>query len=191
MLKELTDPTYRMLGNQGLGLKWRAHPLALAIARISLQNVDYRNEQRLKHRQTLYDALEAVPGVRPATAYPKAQEGGFYGGLRWFYIPEELDGLPRDKYLGALKAEGVPVSLRRDYCEHLRPLFQRGFDLYGHNRGPIGPDAYDYKAGDFPVAEDVIERLFYMPAYIEPAPGLIDQIIAAFAKVSAAYETLF
>ena len=190
MLDELTDPTYRMLGNQGLGLKWRAHPLALAIGLISLRNVDYRNTQRLKHRDTLYRALAGVPGVHPPIAYEKAEEGGFYGGLRMLYAPEELGGLPAVAYMEALKAEGVRASLRRDGCEHMRPLVQRGFDLYGHGRGPIGPDAYDYHAGDLPVAEDVVRRLFSLPAYIEPAEGLIEQIIAAFTKVSAAYESL-
>jgi dTDP-4-amino-4,6-dideoxygalactose transaminase len=66
IVQELTNPVYRMLGNQGLGLKWRAHPLALAIARISLRNLDYRNKRRLQHREALYQALEEVPGVHPS-----------------------------------------------------------------------------------------------------------------------------
>ena len=111
-------------------------------------------------------------------------------GCALLYAPEELGGLPVATYVDALKAEGVPVSQRRDYCEHLRPLIQQGFDLYGHNRGPIGPDAYDHHTGDLPVAEDVVKRLFFLPAYIEPVEGVIEQIVAAFAKVSAEYEAL-
>jgi perosamine synthetase len=188
--QELTNPAYRMLGNQGLGLKWRAHPLALAIARISLQNLDYRNECRLGFRQQLYQALEGVPGVRIPKSYPKAQDGGFYGGLMLFYEPQELDGLAVDRYLAALRAEGVHVGVRRDVPEHLRPLFQQGFDLWGHGRGPIGPGAYDYKPGDFPAAEDLCGRIMYLPAYIEPADGLLGQIVAAFRKVAALHASI-
>jgi perosamine synthetase len=190
IVEELTNPVYRMLGNQGLGLKWRAHPLALAIARISLQDLDYRNQLRLQHRQTLYEALEDVPGVRTPKAYPKAQDGGFYGGLSLFYVPQELDGLPFKDYLSALRAEGAPVHPRRDRPEHLRPLFQRGFDVYGHGRGPIGPGSYDYKPGDFPVAEDLAGRSMSIPAYIEPADGLLEQIIAAFRKVAVLHQSI-
>jgi dTDP-4-amino-4,6-dideoxygalactose transaminase len=184
IVQELTNPVYRMLGNQGLGLKWRAHPLALAIARISLRNLDYRSERRSQHREVLYQALEEVPGVRPPRSYPKAQDGGFYGGLGLFYVPEELDGLAFSQYLAALRAEAVPVRPRRDPPEHLRTLFQRGFDLYGHGRGPIGPGAFDYKPGDFPVAEALHGRMMTVPAYIDPPDGLLEQIIAAFRKVA-------
>ncbi len=184
---ELTNPAYRMLGNQGLGLKWRAHPLALAIALISLRNVGYRNERRWEHRRTLYKALEGVPGVRIPRPYPKAQDGGFYGGLILFYAPDDLGGLAPDQYMAALRAEGVPLSLRRDGPEHLRPLIQRGFDLYGHGRGPIASGSYNYKVGDLPVAEDLCGRIMFVPAYIDPPEGLLDQIAAAFRKVGAFY----
>jgi perosamine synthetase len=187
---ELTNPTYRMLGNQGLGLKWRAHPLALAIARTSMQTLGYRHERQLQHRQTLYQGLADVPGVRIPKAYPKAEEGGFHAGLRVFYVPEALGGLPLARYLEALRAEGVPAVARRDGPEHLRPLFQRGFDLYGHGRGPIGPGTCHDQRGDLPVAESLIERMLFLPAYVDPPEGLLEQIVAAFGKVARLHVSL-
>jgi len=187
---ELTNPLYRMLGNQGLGLKWRAHPLALAIARISLADLDDRNQRRMKHRRTLYEGLRDVPGVRVPRSYPKAEDGGFYGGLLLIYEPDQMGGLPAPSYYQALRAEGVPLSVRRDPPEHLRPLFQRGFDLYGGGRGPIGPGSYDYRVGDFPIAESLAGRMCYLPAYIDPPDGLLDQILAAFRKVAKGYASL-
>jgi len=189
--QELTNPLYRMLGNQGLGLKWRAHPFEMALGLISLRTLDYRNERRLENRRILYEGLRGVPGVRLPEPYPKAQDGGFYGGLHLFYAPEQLDGLAPEKYVAALQAEGVPVSGFRDRPEHLRPLIQRGFDLYGHNRGPIPPGTYNYKKGDFPVTEALLGGLaLRLPAYIEPVPGLLEQIIAAFGKVAENYKSL-
>jgi len=188
---ELTNPNYRMLGNQGLGLKWRAHPFTMALGLISMKTMDYRNERRLENRRILYEGLQDVPGVRIPKSYPKAQDGGFYGGLPLFYAPEQLDGLPAKKYLAALQAEGVPVAGYRDRPEHLRPLIQRGFDIYGHGRGPIPPGTYNYKRGDFPVTEALLGGgAMRVPAYIEPPQGLLDQIIHAFEKVAANYESL-
>ncbi len=189
--QELSNPAYRMLGNQGLGLKWRAHPFAMALGLVSMKSLDYRNERRLANRAKLHEGLAGVPGVRVPKSYPKAGDGGFYGGLRVFYAPEQLGGLAPDKYLAALKAEGVPVSGYRDQPEHLRPLIQRGFDLYGHNRGPIPPGTYNYKKGDFPVTEALLGGLaLRLPAYIEPAEGVLEQIIVAFRKVGENYRSL-
>lgn len=189
--EELTNPQYRMLGNQGLGLKWRAHPFTMALGLISMDSVEYRNERRLHYREQLYDALRDVPGVRLPESYPKAQDGGFYGGLRMFYAAEQLGGLSSDKYMKALQAEGVPVTRYRDQPEHMRPLIQRGFDLYGGGRGPILPGTYSYKKGDFPVTEALVGgQLMRLPAYVEPADGVIEQIVAGYKKVAEGYESL-
>ena len=191
MADELTNPNYRMLGSQGLGLKWRAHPFTMALGLISMQSVDYRNEKRLENRAKLYTGLEGVPGTRIPKSYAKASDGGFYGGLRMFYAPEQLGGLAPDKYIEALRAEGVPVRRYRDQPEHMRALIQRGFDVYGHGRGPIGPGTYSYKRGDFPVTEALLGgQATVLPAYVEPADGAIDQIIAGYKKVAAGYREL-
>lgn len=191
IVEELTNPNYRMLGNQGLGLKWRAHPFEMALGLISMESLNYRNEQRLANRHVLYDGLRDVPGVRIPKSYAKAQDGGFYGGLRLLYAPEQLGGLTPDKYIAALQAEGVLVGGYRDQPEHLRALIQRGFDLYGHGRGPIPPGTYNYKRGDFPVTEALLGgQMLRIPAYIEPPDGLLRQIITAFKKVAANYKFL-
>lgn len=189
MEDELTNPVYRAIGRQGLGLKWRPHPLAMALARISLQSADYRSDRRLEHREELYGGLAGVPGIRPSKSYAKAQDGGFYGGYRVIYVPEELGGLDAQAYQKALRAEGVPISFYRDAPEHLRYIIKQGYDLWGHNRGPIPPGTYDYKVGDLPVTEAMLleGRAMRVKPYIEPAPGLLDQIIAGFRKVGAWY----
>jgi dTDP-4-amino-4,6-dideoxygalactose transaminase len=188
---ELTNPVYAMLGRQGLGLKWRAHPVAMALARISLQSVDYRSEQRATYRARLFAALEEIPGITPAKSYAKAEDGGFYGGYRVFYEEDELNGVEPEMYREAMRAEGVNLRFYRDDPEHLRPLIKQGFDLYGHDRGPVGPGAYDHQVGDLPVTEEMLlgGRVMRFGPYIEPAEGLIDQTITAFEKVSTWYQS--
>lgn len=197
--EELTLPEYAELDSEVLGLKYRAHPLALALAKVALKSLDYRNERKNAFRQKLFEALEEIPGVRPVRSYPKAKPAGFYGGLKLIYEPEELGGLPVEKYVAALRAEGVPIGHTYGYggtLEHLRTIFRKGFDLWGYGRGPLGgefmglPPFQGYKPGDFPVAESLAGRILTIPAYIEPKEGFLEQVIKAFEKVAAHHKEL-
>ncbi len=95
----------------------------------------------------------------------------------------------------AMKAEGVPISTGGiGRLEYLRTIFTRGFDLWGHGRGPLGgefcglPPFNVYKRGDFPVSESVMGKVLTLPAYIDPKEGFLDQYIEAFRKVTKNYN---
>lgn len=197
ILEELTNPAYRDLDSEVLGLKWRAHPLALAIAKVALRSLEYRNQRRLENQGKIFAALRELPGLEPVHFYPKAKPAGFYGGLKVIYHPEELGGLPAGKFVEAVRAEGAPISGPGiGHLEHLRTIFTRGFDLWGRGRGPLGgefcglPPFKRYKKGDFPVAEGLANRVLTLPAYIEPKEGFLEQYVEAFRKVVANYKSL-
>lgn len=188
--EELTMPELADLDPEVLGLKYRAHPLALAIARVSLDSLESRCQRRMENRATLFDRLEALPGIRPVETYDKSDSAGFYGGLRVIYEPEELDGLPVDTFIEALEAEGAPLHAHGfPYLEHQRTIFAEGFDLWADDSGPIGGEfcglpAYEpYEEGDFPVTEDLDDRVLALPSYIDPVDGFLDQYARAFEKV--------
>ena len=61
LTEELTNPEYRKLGRQALGIKSRALPLALAIAKVSLSTLEYRNQRREANRKKVFDALNELP----------------------------------------------------------------------------------------------------------------------------------
>ncbi len=197
--EELTNPEYRGLESEVLGLKWRAHPLALALAMVSLKSLEYRNQRRIENRKKLFDALRDIPGVEPVHTYKKSKPAGFYAGLRVIYYPEKLGGLSAKKFVEAMRAEGAPMTKGGygvDQLEHLRIIFTRGFDLWGHSRGPLRdeflglPPFKVYKKGDFPVAESIVDKVLTLPAYIEPKEGFLKQYIEAFKKVTANYKFL-
>jgi dTDP-4-amino-4,6-dideoxygalactose transaminase len=190
IMKELTNPEYRRLDPEVLGLKWRAHPLALALAKVSLSTLEYRNKCKIENRERIFKALRGLPGLEPLRDYEKAKPAGFYGGLKIMYHPEQLDGLHINKFVEALKAEGAPISATRLTLEHLRSIFTRGFDLWGHDRGPLGRYFKVYKRGDFPVAESYADKVLTIPAYIETKEGFLDQYIEAFNKVTSNYGSL-
>jgi perosamine synthetase len=195
--QELTNPAYRMFEPEVLGLKWRAHPLALAIAKVSLDTLDDRIAQSARYREEILKVLHELPGLEPEHAYPKARRVHLYGGLAVIYHPEELGGLPADRFVQALKAEGAPANGPGfDHLQHLKPLYQRGFDLWGHGRGPLGgpfvglPPFKPYRKGDFPVAEDLHQRVFTIPSYVEPREDFVRQLSDAFVKVVSNHKAL-
>jgi len=203
IVSEITIPEYRGLDSEVLGLKYRAHPIALAIALVSLKTLPYRMKKAIENRGKLFNGLRNIPGIEPVKSYPKAKWHGLYGGWQIIYHPEELDNLSPEKFKVALKAEGVPLRghgwASGHLGEHLRTIFIRGFDLWGRGRGPLDtlhsfmglPPFKPYKKGDLPITEDLATRVFTIPPYIEPEEGLIEQIIEAFKKVVDNYKKLF
>lgn len=185
--EELTREPYRHLDFEALGWKWRAHPLALALAQVSLKGLDDRARRLTEHRERFFAGLEDLPAIEPVRNYPKAAGAELYDGLRLVYHPDRLDGLPTARLAEALKAEGVPIKgVGFNYLEHLRYIYNGEYDLWGRGRGRLPK----YVRGDFPVSEDLHTRVLRLPAWIEPAEGLIEQMIAAFHKVAANAQAL-
>jgi dTDP-4-amino-4,6-dideoxygalactose transaminase len=195
--EEFTNPEYKMLDNEVLGKKNRAYPPALAVARVSMESLDYRNERRTAYRNEIAERLDSIPGVRAADTYQKSNDGGLYGGMRVVYEPDELDGLAVDRWMDAVEAEGVSLDGPGfSYMEHRRNIMQRGFDLWGQDRGPLGgewcglSEFEGYDEGDFPVAEDIDERTFRLPTYIDPEDGHLNDVVTAFRKVADCHGQL-
>jgi len=188
--EELSDRELRSLAPTNSGIKFRAHPWAMAAALVLMESLDERNEKRRRYRDRLYEELSDVPGVEPLQDHPKALPAGFHGGLQLLYRPDELGGLPRQEFIDAVAAEGVAISpINPSYRTHRLPLFAEGHDIYGRG-GPLTGDYPGYPAGSLPVTEDVYERLFSMPAFIEAPPRYAEQAVLAIRKVAARYSTL-
>jgi len=194
---EFTLPEYTDLDSEVLGKKNRAYPPALAVADVSMDSLDYRNERRTAYRNEIAERLDEVPGVRAAATYDKSDDGGLYAGMALVYKPDELDGLSVDRWAEAVRAEGVSLGGPGfHYMEHERSIMTDGFDLWGEGRGPLGdewcglPEFEGYESGDFPVAEELDQRVFRLPTYIEPEAGYLDDVVAAFQKVADCHQQL-
>ena len=190
---ELTNPVYQKLEAQFLGWKWRAHPLPLALARISLRHLPYRIERFAATRDELVDKIKETPGFEIAHNYPKAKASEIYGGLRFLYNPDALDGLPAARFCEALRAEGLDVSFPAWRApEHLRSLYTQDLPgLWGEGHpGPANMPLPRYAEGDFPVAEGLNDRVIGISGWIEPAEGLIDQTATAIRKVVDQHKKL-
>ena len=190
---ELTNPVYSELDPQLLGWKWRAHPLAMAIGLISLENLPYRLEHFATNRESLFRRIEGLPGIRPVVNYPKAKGVELYGGIKFLYEEEELGGLSVDWFVEAMRAEGAPIGgPGLGHIEHLRSIYTKDMPgLWG--KGHVGPANIPlprYKEGDFPISEGIRKKVLSYSGHIEATDGFIEQFASAFRKVVIQHEKL-
>jgi len=184
--RDLITDKYKHLGNMGIGWKYRAHPLAVGIAKVQLARLNELNEKRGKIAQYWDEEFSKLPGIEPVYTYPKAKRGGYLGYLL-IYHAEKLGELPQEKFMAALQAEGVSATegfYKGDL--HLQSLFN-GFNFYGDRGCPFGCPHIDkvrkYEKGSLPVSESIGPKVFSLPVFTEPTNGLVEQYVDAFRKV--------
>lgn len=182
-LPALESETYRAFAGTSFGFKYRAHPLAMAIAREQLKKLDEVNQARGERFAYLMTALQEIPGIQATETLPGAQRGGYYG-WRVLYQPEELDGLPRERFVQALQAEGAQVHPCRYPLYHLTYYYGQGVHYLARN-GPQPRHRPVYRRGDLPVTEALHDRLLTLPVFTRAPLGVLDQYIEAFRKVVA------
>jgi len=185
---------FKELRNMGLGIKYRANPLGVAMARAQLKRLPELNERRLVWFDRLDRLLEPVKGAYPQKVYPKATRGGLllYTGC---IDPDEI-GAPVSAVLKALVAEGVgtqPTITPYGYgVMHLESLFN---DFpFGDLGGPwadLPPGARRGMApGSLPISERVHDTCFWLTTPVDPSAEWVEQIAEAFRKVASQGERL-
>ena len=207
---EKEELRYTHLPPMGLGVKFRAHPLAIGIASVQLKKLDALNASRRVFIQEISDGLREIPGVSPVVTYEGTESAGFYGfPIR--YHEEEMHGLPAPVFAEALRKEGVlannnpypllvgngvplfsdslPTNSNPYPLLHTLPLFTHGLDMYMNNRGPLrtvdkGGVFETYAAGDLPVTEQACSQLIFLPLLTKPIAGAASGILSAIRKVS-------
>jgi dTDP-4-amino-4,6-dideoxygalactose transaminase len=175
---------YRRYSKTAYGFKYRMHPLAAAIARIQLGRLDATNSVRNANVERMAGRLEKL-GI---DTY-RASEGVTRQHYEWVvrYRPERFSGVPVDRFVAALQAEGLKVSANRYARLHDQPLFRElaagGAELPPQLRAAAGRDRYDPTS--FPVANALVDNLIRVPVATEPAEELMDQYAGGFEKVAA------
>jgi perosamine synthetase len=191
--QEIKMPEHLPYIRTGLGLKYRMHPLAAAIARTQLRHLDERNEMRRRNLDHLTELLREIGGIEPPVTLPHVTRGGYYG-YKPRYVPEEMRGVDMELYMQALRAEGVQIKRPGSPPLHTQPVFdpeqtaktQIGFPwVCGEDDGieRCRPDGC-------PIADSVYPLLLSLPTFTLPAEELIDCYAAAFTKVHRHTEDL-
>jgi perosamine synthetase len=183
---DLQTSMYQRHQPLGTGMKFRAHPLGIGIAKVQFARLKQLNERRKAYVQEIEAGLAGTACLEPVTLYPGAERGGFYG-FPVHYHPEKLAGLPQPKFVQALRQGGVKVSDGYGLLHRL-PYFAEGFDLFGHNRGPLCGDWKGYREGDLPATERMQANLVFLPILSDPVAGAAREILNRIRRVIAGLQ---
>jgi len=181
---DLVTERYAAYQPLGLGMKFRSHPLAIGIAGVQLKRLAGLNAGRKRWVEMIEAGLADVPGLSPVRRYEGAETAGYYG-FPTLHDPSQMGGLSTERFVEALKAEGVRAGRSGYGLLHRLLLFEKGFDIFTRGRGPLCGDYPGYKEGDLPVSEEVHQRIVFLPTRTDPVEGLAEQHVAAIRKVAS------
>jgi perosamine synthetase len=168
-----------------VGFNYRMGEIEAAIASQQLKRLGQLIATRRERAEHLTDRLAALPSVKAPVVRPGVRHGYYVYAMRY---DAEAAGIPRDKFVAAVNAEGVPLF--KGYVEpiYLQPLYQRRI-AFGGDGFPFTYPGYRgevcYDRGICPVAERMhFDELIYTNVcHSATATSDIDDIFEAFAKV--------
>lgn len=167
-----------------IGGNFRMPELCAAVGRAQLRKLDTVNEWRTRNADVLRRELSDIPGLRVAPSQrlgngPGAEVPHLFVVL---YDAAKM-GLPREVFVAALRAEGVPVG-----TGYVRPMYAN--PTFRRNGGAA--DTQRYARGLCPVAERLLDEeflWFYHIAYASTEADMHD-IVRAVRKVATQRERL-
>jgi dTDP-4-amino-4,6-dideoxygalactose transaminase len=180
---DLVTERYQELQPYGLGMKFRAHPVGIGVAKVQLAKLEELNARRGAYIEAVEDGLRDIPGLEPVTVYEGARRGGYYG-FPTLYRSEDLGGIPRARFLEALQEQDLPAHGGTYPPLHQLPLFANGFDIFTRNRGPLCGDYPGYRIGDFPVTEEMHANLVFLPVLSQPRPEAAGMVLEAVRRAA-------
>lgn len=185
--EDVHSPRHRPYAYAGLGLNYRMHPLAAAIANGQMDRLEEYLAGRRHNLEGLSADLGKISGVQPPVLGPHVSRHAYYT-YKPTYRADELGGLPIDVYVAALRAEGVPVDRYDNQPLHLLPIFgEQAPPLLTHGVPEDfvrGGKRRTYRRGDLPQSERYASVLLSLPAYTFPVDDVMDGIAEAFGKVA-------
>jgi len=175
------------------GYKHRMNQTCSAMGRVQLKYYPERIAEIQKAMNYFWDCLDGVPGLR-AHRVPKdsgSTMAGWYAP-KGLYRPEELGGLPVDKFCEAVAAEGSSTGPGANFPLHLHPMLHEA-DIYGHGKPTVNANTdrdVRQDPGSLPVAEGVPTHVYAIPWFKRYRPEIIKQHADAFRKVAENYRQL-
>lgn len=171
----------RMLGHNARMTEWQA-----AILRAQLRRLPEQHARRAERVERFVKQLAAVPGLRPLEWDERVTQRTFYQ-LIVRIDTEAFAGVPRDRVLAALHAEGVPC-----YGRFYVPLPDDPLLPGDARTNPLARAGIEYCSEDFPVARRAAyEESIWLPHELFlGSTSDVDDLVAAFAKVQAGAAAL-
>lgn len=176
-----------------VGYNYRMCEIEAAIASEQLKKVDSLVAARVENAEYLTERLKRFSGITPPVVRPGVRHG-YYG------YPVRYDvsraGIPRDRFVSALRAEGIPTSVGYVEPIYLQPLYQQRI-AYGTRGCPFScphnqESKVSYEKGICPVAERMYYEEWISNGVIHKGVSKadLDDIVSAYEKVLSAASVL-
>ncbi len=163
----------------GMGLKLRAHPLAIAIANEQFDHLDDFLKIRNSYAMRITEALKKYSFLNLPTVTDDVTKTWYAYDFQ--YIEEKAYGVTREKFVEALHAEGlveVDIPGSTGLLNNL-PLFIRPNKILGRLYSDDLP-----KQENFYIAEQYVKRFIKIPIWSFPDESeIVDRYIDGFKKV--------
>lgn len=152
-----------------------------------LEKLPRENETRMRNEEILRSELEDIDGIAPKPRDDRITSRGYcLFDLR--YDTAAFDGLPRETFLEALSAEGVPASTGYAMPMYEQPAFARGTVS---TLVPENADVPAYRSLHLPGVEEVTQRnvSFSHTVLLADERGM-ESIASAIRKIKANTDEL-
>jgi dTDP-4-amino-4,6-dideoxygalactose transaminase len=177
------------------GFKYRINPLASAIARVQLSHLDEWNARRRRNMGYLTQRIAEVGRDVLLPPYESPDMVRTWLNYICIYTPERT-GVPRETFLKALQAEGLPATGgRQGYLPiYWNPLYEERVGIWGEGDpfdAPWVKEKIEYKRGLCPVTETLWRQCIGLPMlHWETRRELLDEIAYAIEKVVCNLDSL-
>lgn len=167
-----------------LGFNYRMTEIEAAIARQQLKKLDRLLGPRIAAAHYLAERLSDIPGLTAPVAIPGVRHGYYVFALK--YDAAKI-GLPRIRFVEALRAEGIPIGMGYVEPLYLQPMYQQRIAIGAHGFpfSEARPEAVNYARGLCPVAEAMhFESLLTTDlCHADIARSDLDDFVAGIRKV--------
>lgn len=179
-----------------VGFNFRLPELCAALGRAQLRKLDKVNAWRTDNADLLRRLLAGLPGIE-LPPDQRAATNDFRNVPHFFVALYDAAamGVPRDAFVAALRAEGIPVGTGYVRTMYANPLFLKRV-AYGRNGCPwtcgSEPSTQTYEMGMCPVSEKLLDEEFLWFYHIAHSSGPEDMrdIARAVRKVVNARDAL-
>jgi len=96
-------------GHPILGTKYRISTIHAALLNTQMNRVEEQTTKRSENAGYLTSRLNEIPGIIPQKEYRETTRTAYYT-YPFRYKKEHFNDIPREKFLSALRAEGIPCS---------------------------------------------------------------------------------
>lgn len=179
------DQKERTYSSTMLGWNYRMTEIEAALGIAQFGRLDHLNQHRIELAEYLTAALSGIDGLIPPAVLARAKHVYYAYALKY---DEEAIGLPRDLFVKALNAEGIPFGAGYVRPLYLSPLYQkRSHYAFEHYHGSAA-----YERGLCPTTERLHENELILTGIARfPATRAdMDNVVDAIQKVVEQKGTL-